>query len=145
MDPEGDVYFVGVGDSNDPPEPPLLNENVDLDGDVFGILLAGVIGSGGALFIVRISCSTMLGDRRTLPLLAFSWLFSFLENEDLPLEVVRLSSECGSDGEIRISHTVAINSTLVVSSLISDSELDGEEIIKAASPWRRPILRASDQ
>jgi hypothetical protein len=71
LDPEGEVYFVGVGDSSDPPAPPLLNETVDLDGDVYDILVAGVmhISSAG---LTEASYNTLLLDRRTLPHIAFS-------------------------------------------------------------------------
>ena len=39
MDPEGEVYLVGGGVIKDSPPPPLENEKLDLDGDVYCSLL----------------------------------------------------------------------------------------------------------
>ena len=81
LDPEGEVYFVGVGVDNDLLASPLLNENVDLDGDVYGISVQDVVGPRCVLFIIHmsfpgiieaVSRRAMLADRRTLPQVAFS-------------------------------------------------------------------------
>ena len=116
LDPEGEVYFFGLGVDK---YSPLLNENADLDGDVYGISVVDVIGSRCVLFFMHISfpgvvaadsLRAILADRRTLPHIAFSLLFSFLDNDDLPLvdNTPTSLSECGADGDIRILHTVAM-------------------------------------